>query len=69
MRDGNFWKPKELRKYVAYFRRVQGTQRKRIEEIRRKIENGDYLTDDVASATARKMLARRFDEQTPFHTG
>jgi hypothetical protein len=38
-------------------RKVETTRRKKLEQVRRRIESGYYLTDEVARETARKMLS------------
>ena len=56
MGSSNFWNPDERRKYLRLLRDVESAHSKKLDLVRRRIETGYYLTDEIARATAAKML-------------
>jgi len=61
MSDTKFWNPKELRVYLKLLRDAEDAHSEKIDLARRRIESGYYLTDEIARATALKMLAQAPD--------
>ncbi len=65
MSDTKFWNPKELRAYLKLLRDAEDAHGEKMDLVRRRIESGYYLTDEIARATALKMLARAPDLRPP----
>ena len=61
MSDTKFWNPNELRAYLKLLRDAEDAHGEKMDLARRRIESGYYLTDEIARATALKMLARAPD--------
>jgi hypothetical protein len=43
---------------MQMLRNVEDSRRRKLERVRRRIESGYYLTQEIAEATARKMLLK-----------
>jgi len=56
MDNDKFWNSEELRRYLRLLRDVQNAQRDKMDLVRGRIESGYYLTDEIAQATAHRML-------------
>ncbi|MFW6158715.1 MAG: hypothetical protein ACOC8E_05095 [Planctomycetota bacterium] len=57
MTHNNFWNADDLGKYLRLLRNVERARAERLERARRRVEGGYYLTDEIARATAERMLA------------
>ncbi len=56
MNSTNLWTDNDLGKYLTLFRCAEQARKQKIQLTRTRIESGYYLTDQVARATASKML-------------
>jgi len=56
MASGNFWTVGDLQQYLALYRKVRETERKKVHRVRARLKSGHYMTDDIARATAEKMI-------------
>ena len=52
----NFWSEDELNRYVDVYRRQEQERTGKMAAVRKRLENGYYLSEEAASATAAKML-------------
>ena len=57
MAENKFWTPEDLRRYLKLLRQVEDSQAERMDRIRKRIDSGYYLTDEMAQKTAQKLVA------------
>jgi len=56
MTIGNFWTLGDLREYLELCRRIKEAREQKIHRVRGRLKSGYYMTDEVARATAEKMI-------------
>lgn len=62
---GNFWNIDDLGRYFDLYRRQEKERDNKIVVVRQRLENGYYLSDEVALATAARMLQSNISRPPP----
>jgi len=55
----NFWSDNDLDRYAGLYRRLQESRHDKLALVRRRLETGYYLSDEIAQAVAARMLGLR----------
>lgn len=61
----NFWDTDDLSRYVDVYRRQEDERNGKMVVARQRLETGYYLSDEVALATATRMLQNNTAPPTP----
>lgn len=68
MSTNNFWSHRDLNRYIGLYRRLQKSRDEKIALVRKRLEAGYYLTDEIAHAAAARMLGLPPEQRPPHAT-
>jgi len=68
MSINNFWSHRDLNRYIGLYRRLQKNRDDKMALVRKRLEAGYYLTDEIADAAAATMLGLQPEQRPPHAT-